>query len=61
MIRGEVEFLSNADLSGEEIYFRINELGRLETDDSSFCSEEATGHEFNPLKETNKWGQLNPF
>ena len=27
----------------------------------SMCSSEATGPEFNPLTERNKYGQLNPF
>ena len=42
-------------------YFRINELGRLMTDETDACSTVATGKEYNPLTEFNKYGQANPF
>ena len=58
MIRGEVLSQNEATI---KVYFRINKLGRLMTDVDRMCSVEATGSEYNPLAEFNKYGQPNPF
>ena len=47
--------------SGAEIFWRINELGRLTDDTGDLCPVAATGEEFNPLTEKNRYGQANPF
>ena len=53
MIRGEV---IEQQLALIKPLFRINKLGRLMTDTDAMCSAEATGKEFNPLTEFNKYG-----
>ena len=58
MIRGEVIEENLSLITG---FFRINKLGRLMTDTDAMCSVEATGPEYNPLTEFNKYGQPNPF
>ena len=58
MIRGQVLSQNEALINAN---FRINKLGRLMTDVDSMCSVEATGPEYNPLTEFNKYGQPNPF
>ena len=45
----------------EKIFFRINELGRLMSDEAAMCTAEATGDEFNPLVEKDYYGRLNPY
>ena len=47
---------------GEDILFRINELGRLQNPTlDQMCTATETGPEFNPLDETDYYGRSNPF
>ena len=43
------------------VYFRINELGRLMSEDDDMCSTGATGEEFNPLIEKDYYGRVVPY